>query len=464
MASTDASAAVRRLCRQHQYRIVEETPQTLTLAAPSAPDETLLQTLRFASGKTVIWQHWQAAQLESRQTPVQNDDDAPEMPAEDARTEEALDELLRLALERRASDIHLEPRDGGLQVRLRIDGVLQPLNYPFSCHPGRIIPRLKVLAGLDIAERRLPQDGQLTLELHQTAHTLRIATLPVREGEKAVLRVVQEQNTPMTLEQLGLDEDALQQYRQILKLPQGLILVTGPTGSGKTVTLYSSLNYLNAPGINICSVEDPIESPLPGINQTAINTKAGLQFNTVLRALLRQDPDVIMIGEIRDAETASIAINAAQTGHLVLSTLHTNSACETLIRLAQLGISPHLLAGSIRLVIAQRLVRRLCPHCRYQDESAVPPPPGWQGVFRRWKAAGCPHCIGGYYGRTAVYEFLPVGAAIQHVLLNGGTAADLQRAALRQETRTLWQTALQLAHRGETSCEEVMRVLGDPLS
>lgn len=450
-----ASAVIRRLCLQHRCRILEETAHTLTLAVQNEPDEELLQTLRFTSGKTVVWQQWQAAQFESRPEQTEGGD----APPEDDGVQDMLDALIQLALERRASDVHLEPRDDGLRVRVRIDGVLQPLPRPFSGNPARLIPRLKVLAGLDIAERRLPQDGQLALN----GRTLRISTLPVREGEKAVLRVVQEQNTPMTLEQLGFSAETLEQYRQILSLPQGLILVTGPTGSGKTVTLYSSLNYLNAPGLNICSVEDPIESPLSGVNQTAINAKAGLHFSTVLRALLRQDPDVIMIGEIRDAETAAIAVNAAQTGHLVLSTLHTNSACETLVRLTQLGISPHLIAGSLRLVVAQRLVRRLCPHCRRQDFTPAPPPPEWQGEFRRWQAAGCAHCIGGYYGRIAVYEFLPVAPAIQHVLLSGGSAADLQRAALRQQVKTLWQTALELAHRGDTSHEEVMRVLGAPL-
>lgn len=459
---TFSPSPIRRLCQQYCWQILEETPQTLTLAVHQEPDAQQVQALRFASGKNVVWRLINTAQSahEASQAALASDAIvAPESADDD--TGRALDTLIQHALRRRASDIHLEPRDEGLQLRLRIDGVLQPQPFSFSGCASRLIPRLKVLAGLDIAERRLPQDGQLTLELNDAPLTLRLSTIPIREGEKAVLRIVQEQNVDLALERLGFSPSLLQRYQQILRQPQGLILVTGPTGSGKTVTLYSSLSYLNSPDINICSVEDPIESPIAGINQTAINDKAGLHFSTVLRALLRQDPDVIMIGEIRDAETATIAVNAAQTGHLVLSTLHTNSACETLVRLAQLGISPHLIAGSIRLVIAQRLMRKLCPRCR-QPKSADRPPPGWQGEFTHWEAAGCQACIGGYYGRTAVYEFLPVDAAIQHVLLNAGSAADLQHAARRQEVRPLWENALHLAHRGETSLEEVIRVLGEP--
>lgn len=373
---------IEQLCHQFGCVMIEADSQAIQIAGPHtvAPSK-LIDAIKFASGKSVVWHMWGAAQLESAQQHHATALTPQDGTGDDIKTKQLLEYIIQQALKRRASDIHLEPKLNSLSVRLRIDGVLQPLPIPNGSETLRIVPRLKVMAELDIAERRIPQDGQLNIALNTQSATFRISTLPTRLGEKVVLRQVQDGAQPFELDDLGFEPQSLRTFKSALSKPQGLILVTGPTGSGKTATLYSSLNYLHSPEINICSVEDPVESPLEGVNQTAINTKAALGFNTVLRALLRQDPDVIMIGEIRDAETAEIAVNAAQTGHLVLSTLHTNSASETLVRLSQLNIKPYLIAASLSLVIAQRLVRKLCQHCRQRDHTAQKLTP--QPVARR---------------------------------------------------------------------------------
>lgn len=454
---------IEQLCHQFGCVMIEADSQAIQIAGSHAvaPDK-LVDAIKFASGKSVVWHQWRAAQLESAQqhhatvlTPADGTGD-------DVKTKQLLDYIIQQALKRRASDIHFEPKLDSLSVRLRIDGVLQPLPIPNGSETLRIIPRLKVMAELDIAERRIPQDGQLNIALNAHSATFRISTLPTRLGEKAVLRQVHDEAQPFELDDLGFEPQALSTFKSALSKPQGLILVTGPTGSGKTATLYSSLNYLHSPEINICSVEDPVESPLAGVNQTAINTKAALGFTSVLRALLRQDPDVIMIGEIRDAETAEIAVNAAQTGHLVLSTLHTNSASETLVRLSQLNVKPYLIAASLSVVIAQRLVRKLCQHCRQRDHTAQKLHPSqWQGdEFHHWIATGCEHCFNGYYGRKAVYEILPISREIQHALLAHASALDIYSLSQQQGVVSLWQAGLQLADRGETSLAEVVRVLG----
>lgn len=454
---------IEQLCHQFGCVMIEADSHTIQIAGPHAvAPSKLIDAIKFASGKSVVWHVWGAAQLESAQQHHATVLNPPDSTGDDVKTKQLLEYIIQQALTRRASDIHLEPKRDGLSVRLRIDGVLQPLPLPSGSETLRIIPRLKVMAELDIAERRIPQDGQLNLALNAQSATFRISTLPTRLGEKVVLRQVQEGAQPFELDDLGFEPQALSTFKSALSKPQGLILVTGPTGSGKTATLYSSLNYLHSPEINICSVEDPVESPLEGVNQTVINTKAALGFNTVLRALLRQDPDVIMIGEIRDAETAEIAVNAAQTGHLVLSTLHTNSASETLVRLSQLNIKPYLIAASLSIVIAQRLVRKLCQHCRQRDYTSQKLSPSqWQGdEFHHWIAVGCEHCFNGYYGRKAVYEILPISREIQLALLAHASALDIYALSQQQGVVSLWQAGLQLAHRGETSLAEVVRVLG----
>ncbi len=385
-------------------------------------------------------------------------------PREHANAESAInavDQILRQAIQRRASDVHFEPQRHGLRVRLRIDGVLHKLPQPAEAQPAAILARLKILGGLDIAERRLPQDGQFTLEMDGKLAAFRLSTLPISHGEKAVVRLLQSENSAITLDKLGMPAIQLRLLKSALAKPQGLILVTGPTGSGKTFTLYSGLSALNVPEKNVCSVEDPVEIPLEGINQTQIQPRSGLDFNRVLRALLRQDPDVIMVGEIRDAETASIAVKAAQTGHLVLSTLHTNSTAETLTRLRQMDIPGYLLGPALQLVVAQRLVRRLCVHCRQPGQAiAHLPTELWPGTLQTWRAPGCDHCFSGYYGRLALFEILPVTSKLQNAISADMPLEHLLALANEQGMKTLLAAGLEAVSRGETSFEEMQRVVG----
>ena len=358
---------------------------------------------------------------------------------------ESVDKLLLSALEKRASDIHFEPYQHNYRIRMRIDGVLQNMQMPPLTLAKQISARLKVMANLNIAEYRLPQDGQLVIN----NYAMRIATLPVINGEKIVLRVMDNHESELTIDDLGLTEQDLITFKQILDYPQGLILVTGPTGSGKTMTLYSALKRLNKTECNICSVEDPIEIPLEGINQTAINLKAGLSFSVILRALLRQDPDV-MIGEIRDHETAEIAIQAAQTGHLVLSTLHTNSSVEAIVRLNQMGIKNYLLSSSLKLVIAQRLVRKLCQHCKVvaSELTLIDNQPSPHFI-----AMGCEKCVGGYLGRIGLYELLIITPEVQQQILNDQPISPKNRV-------NLMQAGYLLVQQGITTLAELNRVLG----
>ncbi|NKI75245.1 type II secretion system protein GspE [Dickeya sp. CFBP 2040] len=465
------------LCRRYHALLLDMDEQVISVAVAGPVAEDLIAALRFASHRRVLVEQWPAARLEQQLTSPQAEEITAPYQADAVTSEEPddtpvvqfINQMLKLAVQRRASDIHIEPLPAGYRVRLRIDGVLHEIPSAPDLPANRMIARLKIMGKLNIAERRLPQDGQFSLRLEQHVYSLRIATLPVQGGEKVVLRVLQTQQQALELDALGLQHHALQQLKQTLNLPQGLILVTGPTGSGKTFTLYSAIRWLNDVSRNICSVEDPVEIPLSGINQTAIHAPGQLDFARVLRALLRQDPDVIMIGEIRDAETAEIAVKAAQTGHLVLSTLHTNSALDTLARLEHLGIPGYLLAAALKLVIAQRLVRRLCPHCRQLDEDMTTLPDTlWRGPLRQWRASGCEHCFSGYYGRAAIYDLLPITPEIQQSLSGSAALSDnglplpLQQRPLRPDNRLL-SAGLALVHEGITSLEEVYRVVGDDI-
>lgn len=469
MMNNDLSKELSSLCHRYHALLLDMDDQTLSIAINGTESKELISALRFASNRHVLIEQWPVARLEQHLNPhqetenVQQHQTAPNTidDGEDAPVVQFINQTLKLAIQRRASDIHFEPLTSGYRVRLRIDGVLQEVPSVAAELSPRITARLKIMGKLNIAERRLPQDGQFSLSLDQQSYSFRIATLPVQEGEKVVLRVLQTHQHALTLETLGLSPVALQQFMKTLQLPQGMILVTGPTGSGKTFTLYSAIRWLNDTSRNICSVEDPVEIPLTGINQTAINTKNNLSFGRVLRALLRQDPDVIMVGEIRDAETAEIAVNAAQTGHLVLSTLHTNSAAETLTRLRQLGVPGYLLAAALRLIISQRLVRRLCPYCRTATTPELSLPPHlWQGSLHRWTAQGCNHCFSGYYGRAAIYELLVITPDMQQALAED---IPVQQAAHASSTvfPSLLSAGLSLVNEGVTSQEEVYRVIGD---
>ena len=473
--STTISDEIHALCRRYQALALSEDQHSLSVALTEEAPQALLSALRFATGKRIHLEQWPAArlELELNQRQIQDDrpaQDAPEVGPDtpsldddsDAPVVQFINQALRIAIQRRASDIHFEPYQQALRIRLRIDGVLQTITSPPFALAARLCARLKVMGQLDIAERRLPQDGQLSVQLDNASYSMRIATLPTLHGEKVVLRILQTERQELPLDRLGMDPTALAQFAAALSCPQGMILVTGPTGSGKTVTLYSGLRQLNDAQSNLCSVEDPIEIPLFGVNQTQINAKTDLDFSRVLRALLRQDPDVIMIGEIRDRETAEIAVKAAQTGHLVLSTLHTNSTSETLTRLTHMGIPGYLIAACLKLVIAQRLVRKLCSHCRHQQSQTIRFPTAiWATPLLPWQADGCEHCFGGYYGRTGVYELLTITPEVQSGLLQGAAPGQLAEIARQQGQITLLQAGLTLVSQGVTSLEEVYRIVGN---
>ncbi|QCR37144.1 type II secretion system protein GspE [Nissabacter sp. SGAir0207] len=462
-------SALRQLCARFGAVLLSHTPDGLRVAVSAEQRATLEEALRFACRLPLRLECWPVAQLEqARQAaelaptePAPLGEEPPDALEDETPAARFIQQMLRQAVQGRASDIHLEPCARGYRLRLRVDGVLQEAAAPPAALGHQVGARLKVMGKLDIAERRLPQDGQCAARLAGERLAMRLSTLPTLHGEKLVLRLQQGQQQALALAQLGMAPEALASYRTALAQPQGLVLVTGPTGSGKTVTLYSGLRQLNQPERNICSVEDPVEIPVEGINQTQINPKADLSFARTLRALLRQDPDVIMIGEIRDAETAEIAVNAAQTGHLVLSTLHTNSTAETLTRLNQMGVPGYLIASCLKLVVAQRLVRRLCPHCRRQSaQPAVLPPDSWPTPLHPWRAAGCNHCMGGYYGRTGLYEMLVVTPAIQRALTLNAAADELAAIARQQDQASLFHAGLALVAQGVTSLEEVYRVVG----
>ncbi|ECE0822175.1 type II secretion system protein GspE [Salmonella enterica subsp. enterica] len=455
-------AQLNTLCQRHQAVLINSASNSITVAVVDAPSHALLDALHFATQKQIDIVCWTRQQMENHR---HKPDQAPSANAAKGGETAAqlLNQTLRSAMAKRASDIHLEPGASRYRIRLRIDGVLHILQDIAKETGLALTARLKVLGNLDIAEHRLPQDGQFTVDLSGDSISFRIATLPCKEGEKVVLRLLHQVEQTLDLDTLGMYGAQLTAFRQALQQPQGLVLVTGPTGSGKTVTLYSALQTRNTPGINLCSVEDPIEIPLDGINQTQIHPRAGLTFQNVLRALLRQDPDIIMVGEIRDGDTAEIAIKAAQTGHLVLSTLHTNSTSETLIRLQQMGVARWMLSSALTLVVAQRLVRKLCPHCKQRlSDPVVLSPNLWPSALPRWQANGCQHCYHGFYGRTALFEVLTVTPALRQLIASGASAQALEAHLQQTGTGTLFENGCRAVEQGMTSFEEILRVLGMP--
>ena len=449
---------LQQLCRKYGAHLISSEPRIVIAVMETAPHE-LLATMRFSSDKPIDVEYWSAAQFERHQQHQQEEQTETSALSATDRINQTLHEALR----QRASDIHFEPDSTNFRVRFRIDGVLH-LQYQADIkHYAAIVARFKVLANLDLAEKRLPQDGQFTPEAATKGISYRVATLPCLDGEKVVLRVLQQPGDALALTSLGLMPRQHQDFIHALQCPQGLILVTGPTGSGKTVSLYSALAELNHPDVNICSVEDPVEIPLTGLNQSQVNTKAGLSFQRVLRALLRQDPDIIMVGEIRDGETAEIAIKAAQTGHLVLSTLHTNSTVETVIRLQQMGIARWMIASALTLVIAQRLVRKLCPHCRHKQSTPLHLPASLcSSPLPDWSAPGCEHCYSGFYGRIALFEVLWISEPLRQAIAQEMPAEQMARIASEQGVMTLFEHGCKAVEAGETTLSEVYRVLGIP--
>jgi general secretion pathway protein E len=367
--------------------------------------------------------------------------------ANDAPIIRMLNALLTQAAKDGASDIHIEPYERASSVRFRVDGTLREVVQPNRALHAALISRLKIMAELDIAEKRLPQDGRISLRIGGRAIDVRVSTLPSAHGERAVLRLLDKSESKFTLEGLGMDGDVLAAFKKLVQQPHGIVLVTGPTGSGKTTSLYASLQTVDTATTNVLTVEDPIEYELPGIGQTQVNSKIDLTFAKALRAILRQDPDVIMIGEIRDYETAQIAIQASLTGHLVLATLHTNDAPSAVTRLTDMGVEPFLLSSSLLGVLAQRLVRRLCPVCKTQDDHG------------RWHPVGCEACGNtGYKGRTGVYELMVADDAVRSLIHNRAPESQLQAAAEANGLRSMREDGERLIEAGVTSLEEVLRV------
>lgn len=394
---------------------------------------------------------------------------------DDAPVVRFLQKLLTEALIRGASDLHFEPFEFFYRVRFRIDGVLQEVAQPPLDIRDKIATRIKVLSRLDISEKRVPQDGRMKLliavpkdkndkEKVERAIDFRVSTLPTLFGEKIVIRILDSSPDKLDIDQLGYEPDQKAMLLDVIKRPYGMVLVTGPTGSGKTLSLYTFLKLLNEGDINISTAEDPAEIQLPGVNQVNINDKAGLTFASALRAFLRQDPDIIMVGEIRDLETADISIKAAQTGHLVFSTLHTNDAPTTLTRMMNMGVAPFNIASSVLMITAQRLARRLCQHCK--RPGAIPEQPLLEAGFtaddlddswQPYHPVGCEHCNGsGYKGRVGIYQVMPVTEAIQEIILSHGTALQIAEQARKDGVRSLRESGLLKVKRGETSLEEVL--------
>jgi general secretion pathway protein E len=374
--------------------------------------------------------------------------------------------IITNALEARASDIHIEPFENRLVVRYRIDGVLHEVESPPRKFSAAVISRVKIMANLDIAERRLPQDGRIRLRIQGKEIDLRVSTVPTMHGESVVMRILDKGGVALDFKRLGFEKDTLERFLEVLTQPHGILLVTGPTGSGKTTTLYTALERLNQPDVKILTVEDPVEYQMPGINQIQVKPQINLTFANALRSIVRQDPDVIMIGEIRDIETAEIAVQSALTGHLVLSTVHTNDAASTMNRLLDMGVEDYLLTSTVIGILAQRLVRTLCEQCK-EPHVALPEIVEQMGLGRfstrkeitLYKPTGCPQCAQtGYSGRISIMEMLPMTDPMRSLVMKHATATDLKAEAIRERMLTMYEDGLRKAVRGITTFEEVLRV------
>jgi len=380
-----------------------------------------------------------------------------------------VDRLISEAVDARASDIHLESIKHGLRIRLRIDGVLHEYKHPPATWSASIISRVKLMAGLDIAERRLSQDGRIRITVRGHEIDIRIATTPTIFGESVTLRILDREHVNLDFEKLGFDEEVLGPWLKVLENQTGMVLVTGPTGSGKTTTLYASLQRLNSPEVKILTIEDPVEYILEGVNQVQVKPAIGLTFANMLRSFLRHDPDILLVGEIRDLETAEIATQAALTGHRVLSTLHTNDAATGITRLLDMGVAEYLISSTVTAILAQRLVRNLCPHCCESFSATAEMVDRYRlNLFSSekpvtlWKACGCSECNRtGYKGRSVIAELLPVTGAIRQLILRRAEAGEILQAAQKEGMRTMFEHGLIKAVRGQTTIEEVLRVVGD---
>jgi len=399
----------------------------------------------------------------------EKDEDITGLSSDDAPIVKFVNRILVDAIKQNASDIHFEPFEREFRIRYRQDGILYEVSSPHINLAARIAARIKIMSSLDISERRIPQDGRFKMKISRSKSIdFRVNSCPTIGGEKIVLRILDPGSTKIGIEALGFNPLQKTQFLHAISRPQGMILVTGPTGSGKTVTMYSALNILNTIDVNISTVEDPVEIKVTGINQVNIHPKAGLYFSEVLRSFLRQDPDIIMIGEVRDLETAEIAVKAAQTGHLVLSTLHTNSATETLTRLLNMGVPSFNIASSVSLIIAQRLVRKLCDSCKALRDDTTPNSlielgfsPEDAKTLVTYKAVGCPLCKSGYKGRIGLFEVLPMTKPLSTLVMTGGNSLDFLKLAENEGMLTIYKSGLENIKQGVTTIEEVNRVTID---
>jgi type IV pilus assembly protein PilB len=387
---------------------------------------------------------------------------------EDAPVVRFLQKMLIDAINLRASDLHFEPYEYHYRVRFRVDGELREITQPPLAIKDKLSARIKVISRLDIAEKRVPQDGRMKLKFGTKAIDFRVSTLPTLFGEKIVIRILDPSSAKVGIEALGYEKIEKDRLLKAIARPYGMVLVTGPTGSGKTVSLYTCLNILNQPGVNISTVEDPAEINLPGVNQVNVNDRAGLTFSAALKSFLRQDPDIIMVGEIRDLETADIAMKAAQTGHMVMSTLHTNDAPTTLTRLANMGVAAFNIAASVLLITAQRLARKLCENCKvpadYPRDALLKAgfkPEDLDGNWKPFRAVGCSMCSNGYKGRVGIYQVMPISEEIQRIILASGNATDIAAVAQREGVRDLRQSGLLKVRSGMTTLEELISVTNE---
>jgi type IV pilus assembly protein PilB len=397
-------------------------------------------------------------------TDAMSEDDTTSSEVEDAPVVKFLQKMLLDAFSMRASDLHFEPFEHTYRVRFRVDGELREIASPPVAIKEKLAARIKVISKLDISEKRVPQDGKMKLKIGpDRVIDFRVSTLPTMYGEKIVIRILDPSSAKLGIDALGYEPEEKARLLAAIQRPYGMVLVTGPTGSGKTVSLYTCLNILNKPGVNIATAEDPAEITLPGVNQVSMNERAGMTFTVALKAFLRQDPDIIMVGEIRDLETADIAIKAAQTGHLVMSTLHTNDAPTTLTRMRNMGIAPFNIASSVILITAQRLARRLCPNCKTPAD--IPRETLLEAGFKEYdvdgswtpyRPVGCSMCTNGYKGRVGIYQVMPISDEIQRIVLRDGNAPEIAAQAELEGVRSLRQSGLQKVKMGMTSLEEVL--------
>jgi type IV pilus assembly protein PilB len=483
-----------KMATQFQVVVLGRRGSRLFIGAADPTDQEAAERIKFATQLTPEWlivEHDKLVRmLDSQGAPVSEvlesisgadfdfdvtDDVSPTPETADAMAEvedapvvRFLQKMLIDAINMRASDLHFEPYEYNYRVRFRIDGELREITQPPIAIKDKLASRIKVISRLDISEKRVPQDGRMKLKFGTKSIDFRVSTLPTLFGEKIVIRILDPASARLGIDALGYEKIEKDRLLQAIRRPYGMILVTGPTGSGKTVSLYTCLNILNQPGVNISTVEDPAEINLPGINQVNVNDRVGLTFAAALKSFLRQDPDVIMVGEIRDLETADIAIKAAQTGHLVLSTLHTNDAPRTLSRLLNMGVAPFNIASSVLLISAQRLARRLCDNCKvvtdYPADALLKAgfaPSDIDGSWRPYRAVGCSACNNGYRGRVGLYQVMPITEEIQRIILAQGTSLDIAAQAQREGVRDLRQSGLVKVRAGVTTLEEVISVTNE---